>query len=456
MTTQPGALFTAALRLQPPCHLAKVELDTGKHWIDLEAERTERRSTSPACGAEHRPIHGRVRRRWRRLDLFHFEAWLRAEIPRVQCNGGGDKRKVVRPWVRATHGFILLFEVLSPSLYGQMGVPLCGYSVGRRVKARRAEPRTLWSMFAVRGSTRLASSAGTRTSQSCMTLTPRACCSRPLATTTPRCRALRRRSRPTGRSVGHRVGVHRRERSLRQSDRRVAALGTYQLRPPPPRSLPAQRCDEEGASPTAEQLCHRRPQRRRLSQQEGAAPAALDHAQRNPVSRNDGQFEPMHWLQRSNLKSTLARCLKQRLPPRVSESSGEQPREGRTRGDKEVAALGAPQPRGPLRATGHHTKRARRSHARHAQQAQQGIRRSDECPDRTAEGRRPMFPRAQSFFAMPYLRMSKLEHPTPRPQPRPATTAATVTYAKKSISRGNGSAPGRPSRLRTPRPYFSD
>ena len=89
MNTQIEALFTTALGLQPPWHVAKVELDTAKRRIDFEVEHTGGRATCPACGSEHQLIHDRVRRSWRHLDFFQFEAWLHAEIARVQCDDCG-------------------------------------------------------------------------------------------------------------------------------------------------------------------------------------------------------------------------------------------------------------------------------------------------------------------------------------------------------------------------------
>lgn len=83
MNNQIEALFTTALGLQPPWQVAKVELNTGKRRIDFEVEHTGRRAACPACGAEHQLIHDRVRRSWRHLDFFQFEAWLRRDPARA-------------------------------------------------------------------------------------------------------------------------------------------------------------------------------------------------------------------------------------------------------------------------------------------------------------------------------------------------------------------------------------
>ena len=100
MNNQIEALFTTALGLQPPWHVAKDELNTGKRRMDFEVEHTGRRAACSACGAEHQLIHDRVRRSWRHLDFLQFEAWLHAEIPRVQCDGCGKTTQLPVPWAQ--------------------------------------------------------------------------------------------------------------------------------------------------------------------------------------------------------------------------------------------------------------------------------------------------------------------------------------------------------------------
>ncbi|EPZ16559.1 hypothetical protein M622_11650 [Thauera terpenica 58Eu] len=137
MSTQIEALFTTALGLQPPWHVAKVELNTSKRRIDFEVEHTGKRAACPACGAEPELIHDRVRRSWRHLDFFQFEAWLHAEIPRVQCSGCGKTTQLPVPWAREGSGFTLLFEALSLSLCREMPV--------RQVAGQmRVAPKRMW------------------------------------------------------------------------------------------------------------------------------------------------------------------------------------------------------------------------------------------------------------------------------------------------------------------------
>ena len=122
MSNQLEALFTTALGLQPPWHVAKVELDTAKRRIDFEVEHSGKRAACPECGAEHQLIHDRVRRSWRHLDFFQFEAWLHADVPRIQCGGCGKTTQMTVPWAREGSGFTLLFEALGLSLCRELPV----------------------------------------------------------------------------------------------------------------------------------------------------------------------------------------------------------------------------------------------------------------------------------------------------------------------------------------------
>ena len=137
MNNQIEALFTTALGLQPPWHVAKVELNTAKRRIDFEVEHSGRRAACPACGFEHQLIHDRVRRSWRHLDFFQFEAWLHAEVPRVQCSGCGKTTQLPVPWAREGSGFTLLFEALGLSLCREL-------PVRQAANQMRVAPKRLW------------------------------------------------------------------------------------------------------------------------------------------------------------------------------------------------------------------------------------------------------------------------------------------------------------------------
>jgi transposase len=115
-------LFTAALGLAQPWKVEKVELNTAKRRIDFEVVNTAKRMACPACGAQEQPVHERVRRSWRHLDFFQFEAWLHASIPRVGCTACGKTSQVPVPWAREGSGFTMLFEALALSLCQELPV----------------------------------------------------------------------------------------------------------------------------------------------------------------------------------------------------------------------------------------------------------------------------------------------------------------------------------------------
>ncbi len=129
------ALFTSALGLQAPWCVAKVDLDTAKRRIDFEVTCDAKKLPCPACGISGQGIHDRVRRDWRHLDFFQFEAWLHADVPRVDCSGCGKTTQVDVPWARPGSGFTLLFEALALSLCQTLPVAQAAQQL--RVKSKR-------------------------------------------------------------------------------------------------------------------------------------------------------------------------------------------------------------------------------------------------------------------------------------------------------------------------------
>jgi transposase len=82
-------LFTTALGLQAPWAVKDVELNTAKRRIDFQVVCNAKQLACPVCGKADQGIHDRIERNWRHLDFFQYEAWLHAELPRVQCCGCG-------------------------------------------------------------------------------------------------------------------------------------------------------------------------------------------------------------------------------------------------------------------------------------------------------------------------------------------------------------------------------
>ena len=67
-------------------------------------------------------IHDRLRRSWRHLDFFQFEAWLHADVPRVACTACGKTSQASVPWAREGSGFTALFEALALALCRELPV----------------------------------------------------------------------------------------------------------------------------------------------------------------------------------------------------------------------------------------------------------------------------------------------------------------------------------------------
>ena len=109
-------LFTSALGLRPPWAVEDVKLDTAGRRIDFEITCQGARMACPECGADHQPLHDRLRRSWRHLDFFQFEAWLHCEVPRVSCASCGKTSQAHVPWARPGSGFTAAFEALALAL----------------------------------------------------------------------------------------------------------------------------------------------------------------------------------------------------------------------------------------------------------------------------------------------------------------------------------------------------
>ena len=86
MSVQIESLFTAALGLQAPWTVERVDLSTAKRRIDFEVTCKAKLVSCPHCGATEQGIHDRMRRKWRHLDFFQFEAWLNAEVVSAGVN----------------------------------------------------------------------------------------------------------------------------------------------------------------------------------------------------------------------------------------------------------------------------------------------------------------------------------------------------------------------------------
>lgn len=116
------ALFTSALGLQPPWVVEDVKLDVTNKRIDFEVRCEGALLSCPACGTAAQPVHDRLRRSWRHLDFFQFEAWLHADVPRVVCAGCAKTTQLAVPWARPGSGFTAAFEALALALCRELPV----------------------------------------------------------------------------------------------------------------------------------------------------------------------------------------------------------------------------------------------------------------------------------------------------------------------------------------------
>lgn len=157
MGVEVEALFTSALGLVPPWEVAKVELDTAKRRIDFEVRCAAKTLSCPHCNTPAQRVHDRLRRSWRHLDFFQFEAWLHADVPRVACTGCGQTTQVGVPWAREGSGFTALFEALALSLCQELPVRQAAVllrcadkALWRRIEHYVGQARALDDMSAVR------------------------------------------------------------------------------------------------------------------------------------------------------------------------------------------------------------------------------------------------------------------------------------------------------------------
>jgi transposase len=67
-------------------------------------------------------VHDRLRRSWRHLDFFQFEAWLHCDVPRIACGRCGKTTQLPVPWARPGTGFTAAFEALALALCRELPV----------------------------------------------------------------------------------------------------------------------------------------------------------------------------------------------------------------------------------------------------------------------------------------------------------------------------------------------
>jgi transposase len=140
-------------------------------------------------------VHDRLRRSWRHLDFFQFEAWLHADVPRVACGGCGKTTQLGVPWARAGSGFTAAFEALALALCRELPVRQAAHCcaagqaavAAHRVLRRSGARLESFAGVQIVGIDETSLRRGSTTSPSCTTWMPSGCCSPPRGETTRRC-----------------------------------------------------------------------------------------------------------------------------------------------------------------------------------------------------------------------------------------------------------------------------
>ena len=122
-------LFTAALGLQSPWEVSRVEFNHDEGRLDIYISR-ERGSKHPCpqCAVECN-VHDTQARTWRHLNFFQYRAYIHCDTPRIKCRAHGVLQ-VKMPWSRPGSGFTLLFEAFMIELSKVMPVNSIAKMVG--------------------------------------------------------------------------------------------------------------------------------------------------------------------------------------------------------------------------------------------------------------------------------------------------------------------------------------
>lgn len=117
------SLFTQALGLSHPWEVIGVEFDPELGRIDIEIDfRRGSKFTCGSCEAEAQPVHDSRHRTWRHLNLFQYQAFFHARVPRTSCATCGKVIQVSVPWARPSSEFTLLFEAFGLTLCSKLPV----------------------------------------------------------------------------------------------------------------------------------------------------------------------------------------------------------------------------------------------------------------------------------------------------------------------------------------------
>ena len=116
------ALFGAALGIQEPIYIEKIDFDTEHGELHIYMNfRSGAKFPCPQCGKAGMPVRDTVDKTWRHLNFFQFKCFIHMRTPRTECPDCGT-HLITPPWTRSGSGFTMLFELLVLTLAKTMPV----------------------------------------------------------------------------------------------------------------------------------------------------------------------------------------------------------------------------------------------------------------------------------------------------------------------------------------------
>lgn len=133
-------IFSIALGLKSPWFVSQITMDQSTNPYKIEIEIGYDKSDAMFKDEEGKSIiYDHHERKWRHLNFFEHECYLKCEVPRIIR---GDKVDTIEvPWARPGSGFTLMFEAYSMLLIeSEMPVNKVG-------KVLSEYPKRIWTIF---------------------------------------------------------------------------------------------------------------------------------------------------------------------------------------------------------------------------------------------------------------------------------------------------------------------
>lgn len=113
-------LFTAALQIENPWYIEKVNFDMQKEELHIHMNFKEGGTFScKKCGKANIKAYDTKEKTWRHLNFFQYKAFIHCRTPRTDCPEDGALQVDV-PWAREGSNFTLLFDAFIVELATQM------------------------------------------------------------------------------------------------------------------------------------------------------------------------------------------------------------------------------------------------------------------------------------------------------------------------------------------------